>query len=116
VGHFRQAVKAGIMPHSLDQIRFNAPPAQFRTRTFRLRRTLRNYIALSGFRSRTLTWLGYESWFGRVVLHGILYAIAGRPASPQASGQAADCPLADRPLEVQRGVSAGSTDRQRAAE
>jgi len=91
VGHFRQAVKAGIMPASLEQINFNAPPAHFRTRTFRLRRTLRNYIALTGFHSRTITWLGYESWFGRVVLHGILYAIVGRPVSPQPSGQTGDC-------------------------
>jgi hypothetical protein len=42
-------------------------------------RTLRNYIALTGFKSRFLTWFGYEAWFRRVTLHSILYAIAGRP-------------------------------------
>jgi cell division protein FtsB len=43
-----------------------------------LKRSIRNYIALMGFKSRFLTWLGYESWFGRVALHGILYALAGK--------------------------------------
>ncbi len=112
VGHFRQAIRAGIMPESLDHIQFNAPPTQFRTRTFRLRRTLRNYIALCGFCSRTITWLGYESWFGRVVLHGILYAIAGRPVSPQAAAEAADCPAESRQYVSTRSTNSGQTARK----
>lgn len=71
------------MPARLEGIRFNIAPSQVRTRTFRLKRTLRNYIALTGFKSRFLTWLGYESWFGRVILHAILRAIAGRPVKPK---------------------------------
>jgi uncharacterized protein (DUF362 family) len=83
VGHLRAAVAAGDMPADLASIRYNIAPADAQTHTFRLHRTFRNYIALAGFRSRFLTWFGYESWFGRVVLHGILYAIAGRPVKPQ---------------------------------
>jgi uncharacterized protein (DUF362 family) len=85
--HLRRAVELGDMPARLEDIRFNIPPAQARTRTFRLNRTFRNYIALAGFKSRFVTWLGYESWFGRVVLHGILYAFAGKPVKPQPTAE-----------------------------
>ena len=84
VSHLRRAVQLGDMPARLDEISCSVSPAEARTHTFHLERTLRNWIALAGFRSRLLTWLGYESWFGRVVLHGILYAIAGKPVKPQA--------------------------------
>ena len=84
VRHLRQAVKLGDMPAQLEDIHFNVSPSDARTHTFHLTRTLRNWIALTGFNSRFLTWLGYESWFGRVVLHAILYAIAGRPVKPEA--------------------------------
>lgn len=80
--HLRRAVELNDMPARLEDIEFNIPPAQASARTFRLNRTLRNYIALTGFKSRFVTWLGYESWFGRVILHGILYAIAGKPVKP----------------------------------
>lgn len=80
--HFRRAVAAGDMPSRLEDISFNISPALARTRTFRLKRTFRNYVALTGFKSRFITWLGYESWFGRVVLHAILYAFAGKPVKP----------------------------------
>lgn len=83
VGHLRRAVQLGDMPSSLKDIEYNVPPASARTRVFHLKRTLRNWIALSGFRSRFLTWFGYESWFGRVVLHPVLYAFAGKPVKPQ---------------------------------
>lgn len=83
VGHLRRAVALGDMPAELDAIRCNVAPAQARTHTFRLERTVRHYFALAGFKSRFLTWLGYESWFGRVVLHAILYAIAGKPVKPR---------------------------------
>ena len=83
VRHLRRAVELGDMPFDLKDIEYNVPPEEARTHTFRLRRTLRNYIALIGFNSRFVTWLGYESWFGKVVLHGILYAIAGKPVKPR---------------------------------
>lgn len=81
VQHLRHAVRSGDMPSTFNQIVFNIHPAQARTHIFQLERTLRNWIALAGFHSRFVTWLGYESWFGRVVLHAILYAIAGKPVS-----------------------------------
>ena len=84
VSHLRRAVALKDMPAHIEDISYNESPAQARVRTFHLQRTLRNWIALAGFKSRFLTWLGYESWVGRVVLHGILYAIAGRPVKPQA--------------------------------
>jgi uncharacterized protein (DUF362 family) len=83
VRHLRRAVELGDMPSDLRDIKYNVPPEEARTHTFCLRRTLRNYIALIGFNSRFVTWLGYESWFGKVVLHGILYAIAGKPVKPR---------------------------------
>jgi len=82
VRHLRRAVELGDMPSRLEDIQYNVSPRDARTHTFRLERTLRNYIALAGFNSRFLTWFGYESWFGRVVLHAILYAIAGKPVKP----------------------------------
>ena len=77
--HLRRAVQAGDMPRDLAAIGCNVAPAELATRRYALRRTLRNYLALAGFNSRWVTWLGYESWFGRVVLHAILYAFAGHP-------------------------------------
>jgi hypothetical protein len=83
VGHLRRAVALGDMPRTLGELDYNIAPADVRTRRFRLRRSLRNWIALSGFRSRSVTWLGYESWFGRIVLHQILYAFVGKPTLPE---------------------------------
>jgi uncharacterized protein (DUF362 family) len=85
VRHLRRAVELGDMPARLEDIQYNVSPGDARTHSFRLERSLRNYIALAGFNSRFLTWLGYESWFGRVVLHAILYAIAGKPVKPHAT-------------------------------
>ena len=84
VPHLRRAVDLGHMPGRLDDITFNVSPVQARTHVFRLRRTVRHWIALSGFKSRTITWLGYESWFGRVVLHALLYAVYGPNIKPKA--------------------------------
>jgi uncharacterized protein (DUF362 family) len=81
VAHLRRAVRLGDMPSDLKDIEFNVAPETLRTHEFTLKRTLRNWIALTGFCSRFITWLGYESWFGRVVLHKILYAIVGPPVS-----------------------------------
>ena len=83
IGHLRAAVAAGAMPADITEIQCNVPPEKARSHVFRLHRTVRNYVALTGFKSRFLTWFGYESWFGRVVLHSILYAIVGRPVKPQ---------------------------------
>jgi uncharacterized protein (DUF362 family) len=83
VPHLNWAVRCGDMPSSLAMIECNIAPAEARTHVFSLDRTLRDWIALSGFKSRLLTWFGYESWFGRVALHSILYAIAGKPVKPQ---------------------------------
>jgi uncharacterized protein (DUF362 family) len=78
VRHLKRAAQVGEMPIDLFDIDFNIRPTELRKHIFRLKRSLRNYIALMGFKSPFLTWLGYESWFGRVVLHGILYALAGK--------------------------------------
>ena len=34
--------------------------------------------------SRFIAWVMHELWFGKVVLLGIGYAIAGKPVKPQA--------------------------------
>jgi uncharacterized protein (DUF362 family) len=88
VRHLRRAVELGDMPSDLKDIEFNVQPDEARTHTFCLQRTLRNHIALIGFKSRFVTWLGYESWFGRVILHSILYAIVGKPIKPQRTKKA----------------------------
>ena len=79
VPHLRRAVVVGDMPRTLDTIQVNIAPSAARTRSFTLQRTPRNWIALAAFRSRWITWFGYESWFGRVVLHAILYLLVGKP-------------------------------------
>jgi uncharacterized protein (DUF362 family) len=88
VGHLRRAAALKDMPERLDDISCHTAPGEIRFHAFRLKRTFRNHIALLGFKSRTLTWLGYESWFGRVIIHRILYAIAGKPIKPRAEGKA----------------------------
>ena len=84
VQHLKRAVELGDMPSQLDDLTYNIPPSAIKERDFVLRRTFRNYIALAGFKSRFITWLGYEAWFGRIVLHKILYAVAGKPVKPGA--------------------------------
>ena len=83
VPHLNRAVNVGDMPSRIEDITFNVHPSEASTYKFRLERTSRNWVALAGFRSRFLTWFLYESWFGRVVLHGVLYAIAGKPVNPK---------------------------------
>jgi uncharacterized protein (DUF362 family) len=84
VGHLRHAVKENDMPAKLEAITCNAPPQVFKTQDFKLHRTLRAWIALGGFKSRFLTWLGYESWFGKGPLHWMLYALVGKPSKQTA--------------------------------
>jgi uncharacterized protein (DUF362 family) len=83
VRHLRSAVELGDMPSRLEDIDCNVSPTDARTHSFRLERTFQNYIALLGFKSRFVTWFGYESWFGRIVLHNLLYAIVGKPVKPR---------------------------------
>lgn len=97
VKHLVRAAQLGDMPQHLDDITCNVAPDAVSQRCFRLQRTLRSYIALCGFNSRFVTWLGYESWLGRVVLHGILYAIAGRPVKPAAADAAFSGPTSGAP-------------------
>jgi uncharacterized protein (DUF362 family) len=85
IRHLRLAAAAGDLPIDLGGVQCNVPPTGVGTRVFHLKRTLRNWVALVGFKSRFVTWFGYESWFGRVVLHSVLYAIAGRPVAPARS-------------------------------
>lgn len=73
VGHLRRAAELGDMPLNMNEINYNISPKDVSNHIFKLKRTIRNYVALISFKSRLLTWLGYESWFGRVMLHGILY-------------------------------------------
>jgi uncharacterized protein (DUF362 family) len=84
VSHLKRAVELGDMPADLNAISYNVAPADASQHKFHLKRTVRNGIALTGFKSRFITWFGYESWFGRVVLHAILYAVVGKPVKPQA--------------------------------
>lgn len=80
IPHLRWAAAAGDLPTSREDIRVTGSPLDLPTRRFRRqRKSLRQWIAFAGFQSRGLTWLGYESWFGRVIIHGLLYALAGRP-------------------------------------
>jgi hypothetical protein len=76
------------MPRLISDIECNVTPLDAQTHQFTLDRSVRNWIALSGFKSRFLTWFGYESWFGRVVMHSVLYTIAGKPVKPQATTDA----------------------------
>ncbi len=82
VRHLRLAAAMGDMPVHLSDITCDVPPRTANAKVFRLHRTLRNRIALIGFKSRFVTWFGYESWFGTAVIHRVLYAIAGKPVRP----------------------------------
>ncbi|MDP2690576.1 MAG: DUF362 domain-containing protein, partial [Deltaproteobacteria bacterium] len=76
ISHIRAAKRNGMVPASMDEIEFNADWKRYRSDRFFLKRTLQNYIALAGFKSRFITWFGYESFLAQP-LHDILYAIKG---------------------------------------
>ena len=78
IGHINAAKKMDLIPNSLSDIRFNADLKRYKSRKFFLKRTLQNYIALMGFKSRFITWFGYESIFAKP-LHYLLYASRGNP-------------------------------------
>lgn len=79
IPHLRRAAALGDLPRDLAEIEFRVSPAEARAPTFRLQRTLKNWVAVAGFNSRVLTWLLYDSWLGRVVIHGLMYAVTGPP-------------------------------------
>jgi uncharacterized protein (DUF362 family) len=83
IEHLKVAAKLGELPKSLSEIEFNGSPGESKRHDFQLHRTLRNWISLAGFKSRTVTWLGYESWVGKEILHRLLYAVAGKPVKPK---------------------------------
>lgn len=78
IDHIRYMVNAGLAPERFEEINCNADPADFSPFKFRLKRTLQNYIALAGFNSSFITWLGYDS-FASGLLHKILYAVKPNP-------------------------------------
>jgi len=78
IGHLEEALARGMMPGSIHDINFNIDWRAFRSNRFFLKRTVQNWIALAGFRSRFVTWFGYESPFSKP-LHALLYAVKGNP-------------------------------------
>ncbi len=78
VPHLKKAALMGELPDDLSEIIYNVPPNINKSQIFKLKRTVRNFIALAGFKSRFLTWLGYESWFGKYILHKLLYLISSK--------------------------------------
>ena len=78
VEHKRLAMRAGMMPSSLDSVSLNTPLDPFKTHRFTLERTQLNYVTLAAFHSRFLTWFVYDSAFAKPV-HELLYMIRGRP-------------------------------------
>lgn len=78
IGHIEMAQRMGIIPASLDGTEFNNDWRALRSDKFFLKRTIQNYIALAGFKSRLITWLGYESACA-IPLHKLLYAIKENP-------------------------------------
>jgi uncharacterized protein (DUF362 family) len=73
IKHLRAAVSCGLMPSSLPELSFNIDPKLECRQEFRAGRTFRSTIALAAFERRWLTWLLYESFFGREVVHRLFY-------------------------------------------
>jgi uncharacterized protein (DUF362 family) len=78
IGHLEEAKRRSMMPASLNQVTFNDDWRLFRSDRFFLKRTIQNWIALAGFKSRFITWFGYESPFAKL-FHTVLYSIKGNP-------------------------------------
>lgn len=74
VKHYRLARAEGMFPSSLEEITLYQSIEVFQTRAFKLDRSLVNWVALSAFNSRWLTYMLYESAFGDLA-HKILYTI-----------------------------------------
>ena len=78
IPHLRHAIAAGFVPARLEDVAFDAGQLQRLSYRAVLRRTPRQSLVRTFFRSRRLTRLMYTSWFGRG-LHRALYAVTGRP-------------------------------------
>jgi uncharacterized protein (DUF362 family) len=78
ISHLAHAMAAGFVPARLEDVAFDAD--RLRRLSYRavLRRTPRQALVSTFFRSRRLTRLMYTSWFGRG-LHRAFYAVAGKP-------------------------------------
>jgi uncharacterized protein (DUF362 family) len=78
IPHLAHAMAAGFVPARLEDVAFD--PDRLRRLSYRavLRRTPRQTLVRTFFRSRRLTRLMYTSWFGRG-LHRAFYAVAGKP-------------------------------------
>jgi len=79
VPHLRHAIAEGFVPARLEDVAFEAEPLRRLSYRAVLRRTPRQALVRTFFRSRRLTRLMYTSWFGRG-LHRAFYAVAGRPS------------------------------------
>jgi uncharacterized protein (DUF362 family) len=78
IPHLAHAIASGFVPGRLEDVAFDAD--QLRRLSYRavLRRTPRQALVRTFFRSRRLTRLMYTSWFGRG-LHRAFYAVTGKP-------------------------------------
>jgi uncharacterized protein (DUF362 family) len=61
ISHFRVAHRDGLFPISMDEVLVNTNVSQFRDHIFRLHRNPINWLGLLVFRSKSLTWLRYDS-------------------------------------------------------
>jgi uncharacterized protein (DUF362 family) len=78
IGHLEEAKGRGMMPASLSPVAFNTDWRLFCSDRFFLKRTIQNWIGLAAFKSRFITWFGYESPFAKP-LHSVLYSIKENP-------------------------------------
>lgn len=74
IGYLRLARQEGMMPASLDEVKLNAPIADFCTRKFRLERRPIDWVARLAFRSHLGTRLLYDSTLAGP-LHRTLYKV-----------------------------------------
>jgi len=77
VAHLKVAIKEGLMPACLSPAQCNADLGPLRS-SFRLERSLVDWISLSIFHSTALTRLCYNSALA-APLHSLLYMIKGKP-------------------------------------
>lgn len=78
VRHFKVAMAENLFPKSLQGIQFNTPLEPFVGRRFVMKRAFLDWISLIGFRSRTFTYLFWESPLADP-LHQLLYAVRNNP-------------------------------------
>lgn len=79
IPHFLTAKREGLLPDSLSNCMFNVDVRNFRRQEkFVLHRSLLNWVALMGFKSEVLTYLGWDSFLAKY-FHYLLYSIKGKP-------------------------------------